>query len=166
MLLWRPTRGHSRNLTLSFPPVLSGNPERNNMTKFMILLIVVLLIPAGATGAETGGSALHRDHGATVVLVSHKTGEEGGWTPLHRAAYSGDVDAVKALLAAGVDADARDENGMTPLHGAALEGHVDVVKMLVAAGADVGAMDKNGVTPVDLAENKEILKLLTRKERP
>lgn len=136
------------------------------MIKFMILLLVILLIPTAATGSETGGSALHRDRGATVVLVSHETGEEGGWTPLHRAAYGGDADTIKDLVAAGADVDARDQNGMTPLHGAALEGHVNVVKVLVAAGADVRARDKNGVTPTDLAENKEILKLLNRKETP
>ncbi len=37
-------------------------------------------------------------------------------TPLHKAALSGDVAAIRALLAGGADVDARAEAGFTPLH--------------------------------------------------
>lgn len=38
-----------------------------------------------------------------------------GWTPLHYAAYFGNVDALKMLLALGADRTARADSGITPL---------------------------------------------------
>lgn len=60
------------------------------------------------------------------------------------------VSVIKALLAAGADANAHDDiTGFTPLHGAALHQAPSIVEMLVAAGADVNAYDKYfGMTPL------------------
>ena len=49
-----------------------------------------------------------------------KARDEGGRTPLHRAAESNENPAViEALLDAGADLKARDKDGVTPLHVAA-----------------------------------------------
>ena len=42
--------------------------------------------------------------------------DDGGKTPLHCAADSGDGDVIEALQAAGADLNARDVQGKTPLH--------------------------------------------------
>jgi hypothetical protein len=57
-----------------------------------------------------------------------------GTTPLHLAAWSGDVELVKVLLDAGAHANARNADGLTPIQlGARSE---DVAKLLLGAGAD------------------------------
>jgi ankyrin repeat protein len=70
---------------------------------------------------------------------------------LHRAAESGDVEEIKALLKGGLTINAFDEDlSRTPLHYAAIEGHVDAVRCLIDAGADVNAHEeeKIGDTPL------------------
>jgi hypothetical protein len=58
-----------------------------------------------------------------------------GWTPLHRAAFRGDVDAVRALLDGGAEADPRAIDGWTPLMSACLEGRAAVARLLRGRGA-------------------------------
>lgn len=56
-------------------------------------------------------------------------------TPLHHAAESGQVGAVKMLLSASkVQIDTKNVFGFTPLMKAAIQGHVRCSKMLLFAG--------------------------------
>src|SRR6185312_10822899 len=56
------------------------------------------------------------------------------------------VEAVKVLLAAGVDINTRDEVGQTALYGAATWGWNDLVKTLAAQKADLTIKDSRGRT--------------------
>jgi len=76
---------------------------------------------------------------------------EGGWTPLHEAAFEGRVDIVATLLEHGADPNVQDKFGRTPLHLAALEGRVDVVRFLLERGADLNAKNEGGDTPLHYA---------------
>ena len=70
-------------------------------------------------------------------------------TRLQKAAQKGDIKAVKALLAAGAEVNAKTKKGSwTPLHYAAWFGHTEVVKLLLEAGAKVNARDNYGKTPL------------------
>ncbi len=51
------------------------------------------------------------------------------------AARRGDAAAVRALIAARVDVNARDKEGFTALMGATEKGHADIVELLKKAGA-------------------------------
>lgn len=59
-----------------------------------------------------------------------------GWTPLHLAATNPDLTALKALVAAGADPNARDKDGATPLHLAAYTQNARHAQLLLEAGAD------------------------------
>ncbi len=58
----------------------------------------------------------------------------------------GNVAAVRLLLDAGIDVNARDARGMTALIAASEHGHVAVVKLLLDRGADVHLKNKMGAT--------------------
>jgi ankyrin repeat protein len=60
-----------------------------------------------------------------------------GNSALHIAVYWGDIEAVKLLLAAGLDVNKHGEHGYTPLHCACESGHLEVVKLLLDAGANL-----------------------------
>lgn len=69
-------------------------------------------------------------------------------TGLHYAAIDGDVEAARALLAAGSDPDAQDAQGWSPLHFAAQASAAAVVEVLLAAGASTELRDSHGNTPL------------------
>src|SRR5262249_11480154 len=60
---------------------------------------------------------------------------------LWEAAKKGDVKTVEALLAKGVDVNAKTDYGATALHFACDKGNVEVVKLLLKHKADVNAKD-------------------------
>jgi ankyrin repeat protein len=87
-------------------------------------------------------------------------------TPLMRAAFSGDLDLVKLLLAKGADPNVRSKDYETMLEAAAglgfIQGYskgkpsaerLEVVKLFVALGADVNAADDYGITALMAAAN-------------
>jgi uncharacterized protein len=76
-----------------------------------------------------------------------------GFTPLHLAAFFGGAEAVKAILARGVDPDADADNaiGVRPIHSAAAVGDIESVRALLEAGANPNVRQKSGHTPLDAA---------------
>ncbi|MCY4073451.1 MAG: sigma-70 family RNA polymerase sigma factor [Chloroflexi bacterium] len=79
-----------------------------------------------------------------------------GWAvDVFWAAIMGDIDALRALLAADgdlVSASTPDDHvlgaGMSPLHLAAQGGHLEAMELLLEAGADINAVDARGYTPL------------------
>ena len=63
---------------------------------------------------------------------------------IHKAAFDGNIKAVKRHLNAGVDANAQTRSENTPLHAAAYQGHSEVIELLIANDADVNASDMRG----------------------
>ena len=84
--------------------------------------------------------------------------------PIHNAARTGNIQAVKQHLDAGTDVDAKDGFGLgrTPLHFAAREGHKKIVELLIDKGADMNAKANDGTTPLDMADDKETAELLRK----
>jgi tetratricopeptide (TPR) repeat protein len=76
---------------------------------------------------------------------------EGGWSTLHRAAFSGHAGVIAALVdgrgaGLGAEVDRREANHMrrTALIIACEQAHEGAVRALLARGADVGAQDSTG----------------------
>lgn len=87
-----------------------------------------------------------------------------GFTALHYAAFFGSPEAVRALVAAGADLEARSTNQefapeATPLHSAAAAGRMDNAEALLEAGADPNARQHGGFTPLMEAEQRGDLDL-------
>lgn len=71
-----------------------------------------------------------------------------GWTPAHIAARKGSARALKVLVSAMRNVDARNEGNATALHCAAEHGQVQCIEVLLSAKANVHAVDKGGATPL------------------
>lgn len=76
---------------------------------------------------------------------------QGMTTPLHLAAYFGNLAGLTTLLEAGADVDAGEHSEKTPLFFAAQQGHVNAVKALLAWKADVNKPADDGTTPLYMA---------------
>ncbi len=74
-----------------------------------------------------------------------------GATPLHLAATNADVSALKALIAAGADPNARDGEGHTPLHMAAFRQRAAHARLLLEAGADPSIKSNAGRDATSMA---------------
>ena len=82
-------------------------------------------------------------------------------TPLHRASSGGKLEAMRCLLDHGANINARAVDGRTPLHCAIMYSNVQAARFLLERGADVNACDNDGNTPSHLAEEQEVVELLS-----
>lgn len=90
-------------------------------------------------------------------------------TPVHDAARTGDIAALRQALAQGASANATDAWGRTPLIVALQQGRQAVVEALIEAGADVRATDAWGRTPLLVAaqmKNAVAVRLLIQRGSP
>lgn len=90
--------------------------------------------------------------------VLNTKGESRGYTALHWASIRGHTDAVRTLLLAGADQEAKNARQSTPLVLAAWKGHFEVVRELLAACGHDGGLtgpclhldepNEGGMTPL------------------
>lgn len=78
-----------------------------------------------------------------------------GMTALIVTASKGKTEAVKELLKAGANIEARARNGRTALIVAASKGKAEVVRALLKAGANIEARGNNGWTAFDWWQSKQ-----------
>jgi uncharacterized protein len=81
--------------------------------------------------------------------------EIAAYQGLHRAAASGDLATLNAVLVTTSDLEARDNRGRTALHVAAHASAYDKVRTLVSAGANVRALDSQRYDIITIAAVKD-----------
>uniref|UniRef100_A0A915CJA0 asparaginase n=4 Tax=Ascarididae TaxID=6250 RepID=A0A915CJA0_PARUN len=72
----------------------------------------------------------------------------------------GDIDALGAWIAAGVDINEKDYEGRTALHVAVCAGNEELVTYLLARGANPEAIDNTSYTPIDEAKRRGFASIL------
>ena len=112
--------------------------------------------PIGANDRAIHDAARLGDGAQISVLLQAIPGERDqrtaqGSTPLHLAAANPDPTALKLLLEAGADPNARDHDGATPLHIAAYAQNARHARLLLEAGADPYAKTNAGRDPTSMA---------------
>jgi hypothetical protein len=98
------------------------------------------------TAAKSGAAAENTT--ASAQPASPQTDPSAA---LRRAAETGDVQTLRAILGAPIRIDAPDGRGRTALILAASRGQAESVEVLLAHGADPNAADVNGTTPLQAA---------------
>ncbi|WP_432731758.1 ankyrin repeat domain-containing protein [Variovorax sp. W6] len=82
---------------------------------------------------------------------------------LHQAAWHGDLQKLKALVASGANLDARDARGRTPLHVATFARQREAIRLLAKAGADLDLLEDDrydAVTIASVADDAATLSVL------
>lgn len=75
-----------------------------------------------------------------------------GWTPLHYAATTGQVNIIRLLLENHAYIDAESPNGSTPLMMASMYGTTAAVTLLLEEGADPLLRNQQGLTALQFAQ--------------
>uniref|UniRef100_A0A3B4GXD1 Serine/threonine-protein phosphatase 6 regulatory ankyrin repeat subunit C-like n=1 Tax=Pundamilia nyererei TaxID=303518 RepID=A0A3B4GXD1_9CICH len=90
-----------------------------------------------------------------TFLLNHKEDvnslDQEQSTPLHAAAYMGDVIVMDLLISSGANVNAKDQGLLTPLHRAAASRNERAVELLLKHKVEVNARDKFWHTPLHMA---------------
>jgi len=99
-------------------------------------------------------------HSKEAVLAAR---DKAKHSALNIAAWHGNVEGVKLLIAAGADANNADVNGHRPLHHAlhAQQPKPEIVQALLDAGASPGAMAKDSETALGRAKSKGLTEIVS-----
>jgi len=109
---------------------------------------------AGRGGIGALHLAAHRGHVAAIECVlgfgAELDAQEDvrGFTPLMSAVASGELEAVRALIAGGANIDRAGLKGYTALGLAAVKGRHAIARLLLENGANVDQREAGGITPL------------------
>jgi ankyrin repeat protein len=161
---------HVRELLQAYPDLLALHLNGNLSPVLFALYYnevetAQAIIAAGApldvfTAAGCGQLArLHSLLDERPALANIYAGD--GFQPLGLAAFFGQVEAVRLLLARGaaVNSPSRNPMRVMPLHSAAANRHLEVCRLLIAAGADVNATQADDFTPLHAAAQNDDIAL-------
>ncbi len=99
-----------------------------------------------------------------IAILASDEAAKSGHTPLHAAAWKGDVAQIQSLIAGGADVNAASSFGTTPLHSAAVNNQLEAVKALLQQGARVEARDGLGRTALfaalEIGANRPVIDAL------
>ena len=103
------------------------------------------------TAAVMGEASGHGQLEVVKLLIAAGVDANGLNYGLSHAARTDEVETMEWLLSHGAKADAVQDYGSTPLHSAASAGNVKASKLLLTHGANVNARQTDGATPLYLA---------------
>jgi uncharacterized protein len=117
-------------------------------------------------GRGGAGRGMNANVGKTPIMMALNGGRGAAFAagpgfdrlgppPFREESNREPVEAIKVLLAAGADANAKDPAGATMLHQAVTARQVAIIRELVAKGAKLDAVNKDNLTPLLLAEKPE-----------
>ena len=121
---------------------------------------------AAAPMNNGGGRGANANVGKPPTLVA-MTGGKGvalsagpgfnreGPPPFREKSDREPLEAVKLLLKAGANPNAKSADGSTLVHQAAQAGNLDIIRTLAQAGAKLDEPNKDGLTALDVAEGKQ-----------
>jgi len=105
-----------------------------------------------ASAADAVASAAPKTSAARAAAPPALSAQIVPQETLQQAADRGELAALRRLLGANADIDARDSQGRTALMHAVLHGQERAVELLLAAGASPVVADTDGTTPLQAAE--------------
>src|SRR5215831_18892072 len=120
----------------------------------------------GDDAAAQGGGRGNPNVGKTPAMVAMAGGRGAGFAagpgferliapPFREASNRDPGEALKVLLAAGANPNAKSTDGASLLHQAVTARRTDMIRALVAAGAKLDTVNKDNLTPLLLAEKPE-----------
>ena len=121
----------------------------------------------GDAGGGGGGRGANANVGKTPAMMAMAGGRGAAFAagpgferliaPPYREAASRDPgEALKVLLDAGADPNAKTTDGASLLHQAVTARRTDMIRALVTSGAKLDAVNKDNLTPLLLAEKPEL----------
>lgn len=158
-------------------PALAGARDGNGVSGILLAAyhgkreVAAALVELGAPVDIFEASALGLVERITALLREDPTRASAfaadGFYPLGLAAFFGQLDAVRVLLAAGADVHAAARNAfkVQPVHAAAAGRSLDILRAVLDAGADPNAPQQQGFRPLHDAAthaNREMAELLLR----
>jgi ankyrin repeat protein len=120
----------------------------------------------GDPAAGGGGRGLNTNVGKTPAMMAMVGGRGAAFAagpgfgrliapPFREPSNRDPADALKVLLDAGADPNAKTADGATLLHQAVAARRTDMIRSLAAAGAKFDAVNSDNLTPLLLAEKPE-----------
>ena len=123
----------------------SGTTSLMRAAKTGDVRVMRLLLDGGADPFLT-----QTNHTNALMIAVGGAGLRGEGPRIKVPTESGAIEAIKLLLAKGVDINAFNDTGTTALHAAVNRGDA-IVKFLAENGANLNAKNKADKTPLDLA---------------
>jgi ankyrin repeat protein len=108
----------------------------------------VLLAGCQSKPGKDNGNNQNKDQETVEQKSSSETQPQ---IPIHDAALSGNLEAVKAHIENGADLEATNQQGHTPIMLASFNGHTEIVQLLIENGANVNVTDQKKLTPLHFA---------------
>jgi len=87
----------------------------------------------------------------TLVIQNKAQVNHIGWTPLHYASSTGQLEVAQYLISNGAIIDSMSPSNTTPLMMAVLGGNEVLIKLLLDKGADLKLRNDQGLTAIDIA---------------
>jgi uncharacterized protein len=178
----KPFQGQVHNTTLCCDPEVNSSPFYRAAIASDVEALKVMLAhgakvdwspaemkkpgaPAGPAGAAAG-RGVNANVGKTAAMMSMSGGRGASFAagpgfdrigppPFREPGDRDPVAALKVLLQAGADPNAKTPDGTTMLHQAVTVRRTDAIRALVEKGAKLDAVNKDNMTPLLLAEKPD-----------